>query len=80
MESELQRLLDVYYGNSSDARLKKVVETKLNEWKRRPDGKVFFKNFVDLDVVLTYRKKQVRKLRSIYYANGKVMHIYNSFV
>ena len=43
MESaELQRLLDVYYGNSSDARLKKVVETKLNEWKRRPDGKFFF--------------------------------------
>lgn len=46
MESaELQRLLDVYYGNSSDARLKKVVETKLNEWKRRPDGKSFFSNF-----------------------------------
>ena len=47
MESaELQRLLDVYYGNSSDARLKKVVQTKLNEWKRRPDGR-FFLNFDD---------------------------------
>ena len=62
MESELQRLLDVYYGNGSDARLKKVVETKLNEWKRRSDGKVLF--FILFFYIISRRRRHVRKNRS----------------
>jgi len=40
VHAELQGLLDMYYGSSSssDPRMKKMVESKLKEWKRRPDG------------------------------------------